>query len=228
MAGQKRSREQLHFLFKQVMQYLCDADICLILFYGSLLGYIREGGMIDGDDDIDVLMSREDVPKLEQYLSDHPHPSIYLSGRNPEGNLYQLSYYEDASNILGPFDIYVIDEEVGEGKEEKKICVTLEQQRFDIQHIMPCRQVKFLSFDVHIPCEPVKILETVYGKGWKIKVDRKDTIDTIDTIETYTNDTCGTYDSWRSYEILLFPLIIIVLVIFVFCMKNLVSKKKRR
>lgn len=49
----------------KTLKNICDKhDLHLYLMYGSLLGAARSAGVIDGDDDIDVALLREDFDKL--------------------------------------------------------------------------------------------------------------------------------------------------------------------
>ena len=64
---------------------VCRANgLTVFLMYGSLLGYVRNGGFIPGDDDIDVALMREDYDKL-----------LGLSGSFPDGFLLQSPAAED-------------------------------------------------------------------------------------------------------------------------------------
>ena len=62
MTGQRKTTAQLVELYDTIMPLLNlfnnDYGAKFILFYGSLLGYHRDGNFIHGDDDIDVIVSR--------------------------------------------------------------------------------------------------------------------------------------------------------------------------
>ncbi|WP_405268781.1 phosphorylcholine transferase LicD [Methanobrevibacter sp.] len=55
-------------ILKDFIKICEDNDLTYFIYGGSLLGTIRHGGFIPWDDDIDVIMFREDVNKLETIL----------------------------------------------------------------------------------------------------------------------------------------------------------------
>ena len=69
MAGIKKSREKLTNLYKYVLDHFLDTQIQFILFYGSLLGYIRENNFIENDDDVDVIVDKKDYDKVIENIN---------------------------------------------------------------------------------------------------------------------------------------------------------------
>ena len=70
------TQERLLTLMKKVDAFLREKDIEYFLFGGSLLGAIRHDGFIPWDDDIDIVMSRDNYYKLIAVSDDLPWDDI--------------------------------------------------------------------------------------------------------------------------------------------------------
>jgi hypothetical protein len=155
MVGTKKTRSQLLELYKGVMPLLIKLEIQCILFYGTLLGFQRESNFIEGDDDIDILVSRNDYMKLWRYLKvNNIAHKEYL-------NLLQLHH-----NDLGPFDVYSYDLEL----DRSLVLVKHNKLQYPYDLIFPVKDAVYHDFNVHVPSEIEKIIVLSYGEDWKTPV----------------------------------------------------------
>ena len=99
------SQEQAIEIRKELLEdfdRICKANgLNYSLAYGTLLGAVRHGGMIPWDDDIDLIMPREDYERLcgmymesdctekYQFISHHNHPEVKT----------KIGYYIDFNTI---------------------------------------------------------------------------------------------------------------------------------
>ena len=117
------------------------AEICeregfsYYIFYGTLLGAVRNSGFIPWDDDIDVIMPRDDYERLLKYLkvnSENIKPLQLIHYTNNDNYIYPIARISDDrfkiefDNIkdygIGLFiDIYPLDG-CGQTVEEAKKC----------------------------------------------------------------------------------------------------------
>ena len=155
MAGINKTRTQLTLLYTKIMEFLKKCNITIILFYGSLLGYYREKTFIEGDDDIDVIISENDHSILLKYLHVNKDSNINV-GLN---NQYIIQLYCDN---IGPFDIYIFN-----NYNDNILLRHDGNLLFNKCDIFPYKPVCFNNFDVFIPNNTEKIIVDLYGSTWK-------------------------------------------------------------
>ena len=118
----KRVMEVQMDLLKKLKQVCDKHQLKLYMIYGTLLGAVRHGGIIPGDDDIDVALSREDFNKLlsltdefdgKYFLqtpwNDNCFYGGYLKLRNKETTaIHPQNWWVDCCEGIG-IDIFPLD-----------------------------------------------------------------------------------------------------------------------
>ena len=101
--GQKISKEELKQLQIGILDHI-DAfcrkhDINYSLAFGTLLGAVRHGGYIPWDDDIDIMMLREDYERFQElYLKENTSDTYELiDSKRTKG---YFCYYIKINNLL--------------------------------------------------------------------------------------------------------------------------------
>ena len=155
MAGKNKKREYLIFIFQYIMKFLSKENFTFILFYGSLLGYLRDGNFIDNDDDIDVLMDRKDINKLMTFLQANNY-----KGNKIEVGIYNKNIVQLYFKKIGPLDIYFVD------INEKHMYLKHEKEMYDIIDIFPLKKITLYDIPIYIPNESEKIILKGYGENW--------------------------------------------------------------
>ena len=130
-----------------------------ILFFGTLLGAVREHDFIKNDTDIDVVTADEDgllnvIPILQE-----------------NGFLF-IRYYSSKTRTIYSFskdgvyiDVYLAKRA---GKNHYYLCGAKTSASF----IENCQAVDFIGESFVIPSEYEKILSMLYGKDWRIPQDK--------------------------------------------------------
>lgn len=84
-------KEQLYNLLKYFDALCRENDIQYSLIGGSLIGAVREKKILDWDDDIDVILTRENYIKLQNIIKDTKHDEYtFLSSDN--NNTYNFPF----------------------------------------------------------------------------------------------------------------------------------------
>jgi phosphorylcholine metabolism protein LicD len=141
---------------KNAIEILNNNKIEYFVCYGSLLGIIREGRLLEFDDDIDILVHENDYERAynlinNKYTLIRTDPD-FCQGYIHEGKIELYKYIKDATKI--------IDKWTTRGKL---------QGTFDKDMIYPIRNtyVSTLKIYVNVPNKPEKVLEKLYS-NWRV------------------------------------------------------------
>jgi phosphorylcholine metabolism protein LicD len=159
------SKKELLASYTSFMEILKELNIIPILFYGNLLGLYRENDFIDGDDDIDVLLTREQLKIVYEYCIKKGY-DVWCAF------YYHLAKYDEASFMhISQYhaDIYLY-----------KIIGNViyiewtEHSVYPLHDIFPLRTVYFHGFNVHIPSNTHKVITDTYGDNWNTPMTKSD------------------------------------------------------
>ena len=84
--------EELKVIEVNMLEYidkLClENDIKYFVFWGTLIGTVRHNGFIPWDDDVDIIMTREDYNKFLKVLKENPNPKYKVFDHNIQEEYY--------------------------------------------------------------------------------------------------------------------------------------------
>lgn len=142
------------------MSLFVDKNIEFTLFYGSLLGYVRDNDFLERDDDIDILIASKDASVVLNVLKNNPDIQI----RREFAYFIQVGIADiQASLEFYFYDLIWRDE----------LLITWDGNLvFSRQHIFPLKEILFHDYHIFIPNNSEKILEIIYGDNWRIPIDK--------------------------------------------------------
>ena len=162
MGNKPLSIEVLINTLMRITTLLKNNNIEYFIMFGTLLGYIRDGSIIDQDDDVDIYVHTSQYNKIKNLKLDKG----WSFGIVSQNKIIQI-YFENKSFA----DIYFYDMmKDGEHIIEKWNYNGIKYKKNDI---FPLKQAVLNGIDVYIPNKPVDITKYVYGERYTEKL-RKD------------------------------------------------------
>lgn len=111
------------YLLKEFIKICDENDLKYLIAYGTLIGVVRHKGFIPWDDDIDILMPRNDYDKfnriaskmlpksvfLQNYETDVNYPGGFTKLRKTESTFIEINYSKIKMNHGIYIDIFPLD-----------------------------------------------------------------------------------------------------------------------
>lgn len=153
--------EEAHKLLEITKKLFAERGLFFCLAYGTLLGAVRDHGIIKGDEDVDVLTDNEDALRNSlPYLDQH---GLHVCRITP-GSLYSFKY--DSEYYI---DVYI-------RREFKKTtlwhlwCYNILGAAIPRTCFKEYELIDFVGGQYCAPANPEKVLEAWYGKTWRTPV----------------------------------------------------------
>ena len=155
----------LYSYFKDLDQLCQDNDISYWADGGSLLGAVRDKGIIKHDDDIDICMYQKDFDKLKNILKNNKTYHLYLLSTYP---IYKFEHREIPNVFIDIFVVEDHDDNIQYKHEKNR--QTWPSAYYLKSEVYPLQRVKFGDLQIYIPNHPTSYLERMYG-DWETPVD---------------------------------------------------------
>ena len=142
-------------------------EIVIRISDGSLLGILRDGKLIEHDNDIDfdIVWSKNSL-KLIKNLSVKKRWKL-IRQVSYKGRIQQLTYYDDLE-IIYDFIFWSIDE---------RFAINFSEPHFfrimDIKFLTRLKEENINGFNYLVPWDKLEWLNYRYGKNWNIPEDEK-------------------------------------------------------
>ena len=100
----KTTQAELLKMMKEIHRLCEENGVVYSLTGGSLLGAVRHGGFIPWDDDMDIMVTRDNYRKLSECLKDDPR---YRMNRGPW--LQHIEPVKSSARIKPFIDVFILD-----------------------------------------------------------------------------------------------------------------------
>ncbi len=147
------------------------------VFFGTLLGLVRENNLIQNDDDIDIYINIKERDKLIKILVEN-NIVVDLNLKVNQDNSF-LQVQKEINNKNAIIDFYFFDETLDD-------LYLVEKWNFEggtnnpSKHLRipkifthPIQKVEKRSCHINFPAQPEYLCEFLYGKNWKKKLKLK-------------------------------------------------------
>ncbi|WP_237479899.1 peroxiredoxin family protein [Lichenibacterium dinghuense] len=159
---------RVHVEGAKLLSLICgaldDAGIRSVLMWGSLLGHVRDGGIIPHDHDIDLNIFDHDIDKITLFERRLNDIGLALEKRTP----YQMTVTFPRDTRLG-IDIWVF---YADGDDYTLYSFRklggLHHFKMPKALFQNCRPASFLGVPVSIPSRAEEVLDLAYG-DWRIR-----------------------------------------------------------
>jgi hypothetical protein len=158
-------KNKLFPAFTTIYNFLENSQIlkyCTV-FYGTLLGFIRDYDFIEGDDDIDFIVSKQ---YYNLFLNTFNSSDLKINISSRENYFIQIFIPVGDSNI--PCDFYFYDY----NKEQNTIYVCWENKNYPYDSIFPTKTNFFYNFELNFPNNPINIFKLEYGNSYLIPIKK--------------------------------------------------------
>ena len=157
-----QARQEMALALRDITQALDASGVPYWINCGTLLGWYRDGDFICGDNDVDIAVDIEDVPRLKPFMMKLPHFKVktrYYKGV-PQGlQIYKRHFLARIVYADVYFTRRVGNSVEFDGGRHGKVS-------FKATDIYPLRRVQWKGCTIGVPADPSAWLAANYGPNF--------------------------------------------------------------
>ncbi len=175
-------KNNLKEMLTDIDEILNEENIPYWIDYGTLLGAVREGDILDYDEDADIGILKQDSDKLLNiswkflekkdlyfYIYGYPYEVSINYGRY--NNLHVDIFFWEFERM--PFkymweDDIKITNRICLNRKNYQLCDEQKGKHFPAANLFPLEKIKLGDHEYYCPKEPEKFVEFRYGLDWRI------------------------------------------------------------
>tara|TARA_B100001057_G_scaffold316076_1_gene316220 strand:+ start:219 stop:869 length:651 start_codon:yes stop_codon:yes gene_type:complete len=146
------------------------------VFFGTLLGLVRENNLIEGDDDIDLYVNINQRNELINILRKNSVKVNLDLEVNKNESFLQVRRQINSKNVLCDFYFYEVNKDddfiVEKWNFEGGTSDPTKHLRIPKIFIYPIQKKEIKSTNINFPAQPLYLCEFIYGKNWKSKLKK--------------------------------------------------------
>ncbi len=154
--------------WSESQRLLADAPVSIQVSCGTLLGTIRESGVITNDDDIDLMVLDSDWDAAVKHFQDNYDQKNFKLRFRDSGNT--LTLYPKSCKPIGGIDLYKMVTDPVSGR-YNLFGVELEPEAVTPGKVLemagPKSKKHSVAGLVRVPTNPESFLEAMYGPEWR-------------------------------------------------------------
>jgi len=140
-------------------------------FFGTLLGIVRDGSLIDGDDDVDIYVHHKNYDLVKSILHDNGFEIDYNQSPNDTPYFIQIESTHDGVNIRIDFYFYTDSEDgnfIHEAFSYNYSNISFQRiTRIPKPLIFPLIELEYIGIIIAVPKYSEIVCDFLYGSDWR-------------------------------------------------------------
>ena len=140
-------------------------------FFGTLLGIVRDGSLIDGDDDVDIYVHHKNYDLVKSILHDNGFEIDYNQNPNHTPYFFQIIGAHDGVNIRIDFHFYIDSDDdlfIEDWWRHTTSNGIEDILRIPKPFIFPLKGIEYKNILITIPNHSDILCDFLYGKNWRL------------------------------------------------------------
>lgn len=146
-------------------------------FFGALLGLVRDGDLIDGDDDIDFYVNANERETVIELMRNNGFSVDLDHAINRYPEFLQAHRVQDGVRTIVDFYFYENETDKDYVCEKWNFIATPDNAKTHMHvpksMLFPIQQKRFLEHNINLPAEPEAACRFLYGEQWMVKLEKR-------------------------------------------------------